>query len=281
MTAAGRLWVVGFGLLSIFGPASALSGCGSSSSGSGGTSGTAGANAGAGGTSGAGGAAGASTKVIWQQVVCSVSRTECSGWVENDALGIDGTVVNCPVSNLVANSFMATICFPTPLDRTLETEQADAQAACDTWCSASGGFHGLYPLGDLAAVAGSGVTCTSTAMNTTIAQEVNGQCSTAAGQVPGASALVNCTLSGRACASMMTATDGTQYCASMPSFVQTESACFDPSVTTGQAVCQHGLQFSPSTDGGASVADEFAYWYVAQVTAEDTPADCAAQLSNL
>ena len=278
MTIAGRLRVAGFGVLSIFGQASGLSGCGSSlGPGAPGTGGF----AGAGGVSGAGGAAGASAKVIWQQVPCSVSRTECSGWVENDAMGIDGTDVNCPASNLVSNSFVATICFPTPLDSTFETMQADAQAACDTWCAASGGFDGLYPLGALATVAGSGVTCTSTAMNSYIAQAVSGQCSTATGQVAGASALVLCNLYGRACASTMTAADGTQYCASMSPFVQAETACFNPSMTTGQDVCRHGLEFSPSTDGGTSVADEFAYWDLAQVTLEDTPYDCAAQLQNL
>jgi hypothetical protein len=276
MTLAGRVRVVGLGVLAILGQAAALSGCGSSVGGK--TPGTGGANGGAGGGSGTGGGAGA--QVLWMQAACTVSRTECSGWVEDDGMGIDGTDVNCPAANLVTTSLYASICFPTPVTSTFETMLTDAQSACDTFCSASGGFQGLYPLGALASVAGSGVTCTSTAMSGYITQAVNGQCSTVSGPDTGATALVNCTLSGRACSSMMTAADGTQYCASMSPFMQTASACYDPLLTTGQAVCQHGFAFSASTDGGASVADEFPYWYIASVILEDTPSDCAAQLAT-
>ena len=161
MVRAGRVRVLMLGLLSILAQAAAVSGCGGSLGGPSGKGGASG-DAGAGGTGGAGGGGAARWRADgWQQIPCSVSRTECSGWAENGAMGVDGTDVSCPASNLVESSFIATICFQTPLGSTFEAQAADAQRACDTWCDGSGGFNGLYPLGALATVPGSGVTCTA------------------------------------------------------------------------------------------------------------------------
>ena len=268
------------GLLSIVGLASAVSGCGSSlggATGKGGVSG--GADAAATGGSGAGGAGDAGARMVWQQIFCSVSRTECSGWAEDDAMGMDGTDVNCPASNLVATSFIASICFQTPLDSTFETQDADAQLACNTWCGGTGGFQGLYPLGALATVAGSGVTCAAPALYESM-QALPGQCAKTTGPSAGATEYALCNLGGRGCASMTTSSDGTEYCASMPSLTVDQSGCFDPTTTSAQDFCEHGRQFSGSTVAGTNVADEFAYCGLASATPYASPADCAATAAN-
>src|SRR4051812_12296776 len=279
MIQSGRVRVLVLGLLSTVGPVAAVSGCGGSlggPTGRGGASG--GAGAGATGGAGARGAGGTGAQMVWQQIPCTVSRTECAGWAESGGVGVDGTDVSCPPSNLVDNSFIATICFQTPLDSTFETQAADAQLACNTWCDGSGGFHGLYPLGALATVPGSGVTCTAPALYQST-QASLGQCDRARGPSGGTTEYVLCTLGGRQCASMMTSSDGTQYCASLPSLTVSESGCFDPTTTTAQEFCEHGRQFFGS-GAGTGVADEFAYWNVAAVVPYATPADCAAALAS-
>jgi hypothetical protein len=191
-------------------------------------------------------------------------------------MGVDGTEVSCPPGNLVSNWFVSTTCFQTLLGAAFPMQQANAQAACDLWCGASGGFQGLYPLGALAAVPGSGITCTATQGND-IRQETPGQCSTTSGPSAGAIAAVDCALGGRPCESMMTASDGTQYCAAMPvTQYPGVHGCFDPTTTTALAFCQQGFRFTSPPDGGASVADEFAYWDVGPVTLYASPTACAA-----
>lgn len=273
MAGCGRVRVLGLGFL-------VLGGCGASLGGGtakGGASG--GPDAGAGGASGAGGAADAGAPLIWQTVFCSVSRTECTAWVEDDAMGVDGTDVNCQSPYLVTNAFLSSICFQTHLGSTFETQNADAQMACSTWCDGMGGFHGLYPLGGLATVAGSGVTCAAEMLYEST-QALPGQCEKSAGPSGGATEYVLCTLGGRGCASTMISSDGTQYCTSMPALTVDQSGCFDPTTTSAQDFCKNGLQFSGSTAVGTDVADEFAYWRLAQVSLYATPADCAAAAAN-
>jgi hypothetical protein len=221
----------------------------------------------------------------WEQVTCLVSRTECSGWVEDDATGLDGLDVNCPTANLVPNGpFRATICFQTALS-TFEQERADAQSACDQYCA--GGWLGLYPLGAVAKnVDGGMITCSSIAQNDTIAQEVNGQCSKTKpgpGGSSGATTFANCVLYGRSCDAQQTAKDGTQYCTSMRSVAggQTMSGCYDSTTTTGEQFCRNNFQFSTLPPGAANKSDQFPSWLVAGVIEEDTVADCQAQVNNL
>lgn len=274
MARSGRVRALALTLLSTLALFSALPGCGA---GLGDTTGKGGApgstDAGATGGSGAGGAA--ATQMVWQTVFCSVSRTECTGWVEDDAMGVDGTDVNCHDPYLVTNAFLSSICFQTPLDSSFDTQNADAQLACNRWCEGTGGFQGLYPLGGLAAVAGSGVTCAAEALYEST-QALPGQCEKSTGPSAGATEYVLCTLGGRGCASMMTSSDGTEYCTSMPALTADQSGCFDPTTTSAQDFCENGLQFSGSTAVGTNVADEFAYWRLAQVALYATPADCAA-----
>jgi hypothetical protein len=228
---------------------------------------------GAGGSSGSGGAGG-TPAVYAAQATCSVTRTECSGWVEDDTTGVDGTDVNCPAANLLSNLFQATACFQVPASGTLAEQQADAQSACDTWCSATGGFDGLYPLGALAGVAGSNVTCVATVQSLTSVP--SGQCATTAGPSAGATEFALCTLSGRACNSVQAAKDGTSYCASMPSVVggESTSGCFDPTLTTAQEFCKNGLQFPQMPFGASNTAVEFPFWSVSQVELTNTVAEC-------
>jgi hypothetical protein len=246
-----------------------------------GTSGSGGADAGTGVGSGAGGATGTSSG-NWEQVSCSVSRTECSGWVENDTVGLDGTDVNCPLANLIANSFIGTVCFQVPAGSTSEMQQADAQAACDTWCSGNGGFGGPYPLGALVGVAGSNVTCAAT-LQTGSFMSSPGQCAISTGPSPGAIVFALCNLSGRACDSEQTAKDGTPYCTSMPSVVGGEpaSGCFDPTVTTAEEFCENRFQFPTAPFGTSNTAVEFPFWEVSQVELNDTEAECQVEANNI
>ena len=122
---------------------------------------------------------------------------------------------------------------------------------------------------------GSGITCKATQIND-ISQADPGKCATTAGPSAGANALVGCAIGGRACEDIMTASDGTQYCAAMPTVDQTTSGCFDPTTTTAQEFCQRGLQFTIPSDGGVNVADEFAYWEVEGVARYASAAVCAA-----
>jgi hypothetical protein len=251
--------------------------------GSAGVSGSGGVDGGTAGSSGADGAAG-TTSAYWEQVNCSVSRTECSGWVENDTMGVDGTEVSCPLANLVANSFLASLCFQVPVDSTFETQQADAQSACDTWCGGNGGFGGPYPLGSLVGVAGSNVTCAAVVQNDSgFTSASAGQCATSTGQSPGATAFALCLLDGRACDSVQTAKDGTPYCTSMPAVVggQSTSGCFDPSVTTAEKFCKNGFQFPSAPFGTSNTAVEFPFWEVSQVELNATEADCQAEANNI
>ena len=250
--------------------------------GSTGASGAGGADAGSAGGSGAGGTAG-TTSAYSEQVGCSVSRTECTGWVENDTSGVDGTDVNCPAANLVASSFVATVCLQVPGGSTAEAQQADAQSACDTWCSGNGGFGGLYPLGALVGVAGSNVTCSAEVQSGSLTSGSQGQCATSTGPSAGATEFALCNLSGRACDSVQTAKDGTPYCASMPSVIggESTSGCFDPTVTTAQEFCKNGLQFPRAPSGTSNTADEFPFWEVSQVEPNDTEAECQVEANNI
>ena len=85
--------------------------------------------------------------------LCSVVRTECSGWAA------DGT---CPASNLVPLvSFQTSLCVST----TSENNQVDANNACKEFCGAA-----LYPLaGD------SRASCSATLFNMETAKQT-GQC---------------------------------------------------------------------------------------------------------
>jgi len=235
------------------------------------------------GAGGGDGGTGGPPSAYWEQVTCSVTRTECSGWAEDDVSGVAGTDVNCPVANLLTNSFLATTCFQVPADGTAATQQADAQAACDTWCSGAGGFQGPYPLGTLAGVAGSNVTCAAAIESGGLTSAAAGQCATSAGPSAGATEFALCTLGGRTCASVQTAKDGTPYCASMPSVVggESTSGCFDPTLTTAQAFCENGLQFPRTPVGASSMADEFPFWNVSQVQLNNTPAECQAEANSI
>ena len=144
MTRVGRVRVVGLGLLTLVGQALALSGCGGSLGGNG-------ANGGAPGFGGAGAQGGGGgvtivgptpTPAHFEQVTCDVTRTECSGFAEDDSgAGLDGLDVNCPTANLVQNvSFHATACYltrPSPDAGTAQAtqEQNDAKSACAQYCA--------------------------------------------------------------------------------------------------------------------------------------------------
>jgi hypothetical protein len=284
--------MAGLGLLTLVGQGLPLSGCGSSLGGDG-------AKGGAPGSGGAGaqGGGGGVTMVgpaprppHWQQVICSVQRTECSGFVEDDSTGLDGLDVSCPTGNLVQNvSFNASICYETGLGDggALEQQQADAQNACNRYCA--DGWLGLYPLGVIANkpnADGGMVTCSSTAQNDAIADEVAGQCSETKpgpGGAPGATTFALCLLYGRQCNAQQTAKDGTQYCTSMPPVNggQSTSGCFDSTTTTAELFCQNNFRFPLLPPGAANQSDEFHYWRVAQVEPEDTEADCQIQANNV
>src|SRR6202044_1138257 len=98
----------------------------------------------------------------WVQVTCLVSRTECSGWVENDNNGLEGTHVNCRDGGLEQaenGPFPATVCFSFSPDAGVDDQEAKAQAACNQYCESGTGFTtGLYPLGAVANDGGK-VTC--------------------------------------------------------------------------------------------------------------------------
>jgi hypothetical protein len=213
--------------------------------------------------------------MVWQQVSCSVLRTECSGWAENSGVGVDGTDVSCPASNLVDNSFVTSICFQTPLGSTFEEQFADAQQACNTWCDGSGGFHGLYPLGALAKEAGSGVTCAAQPLYQGT-QALPGRCDSVSGPSAGKTEYALCTLSGRQCASPTTSSDGTEYCASLPPLTVDASGCFDPTMTNAQEFCAHGWLFFGTGPGGTTAADEFPYWSGGAVEPYVSPEACTA-----
>ena len=292
MARVGGAHGVGLGLLAVIAQASALSACSSgldrnSAKGGAAGSGGAGAHAGGGGVTVIGPIP---RPPHWQQVLCSVQRTECSGFVEDDSPGLDGLDVTCPAGNLVQNvSFEASICYETGLGDggAFEQEEADAQKACDQYCA--DGWLGLYPLGALANKPGADagmVTCSSTAMKETIADEVAGQCSktkTGPGASPGATTFALCVLYGRQCNAQQTARDGTQYCTAMPPVNggQSTSGCFDSTKTTAELVCQNDFRFPLLPPGAANQSDGFHYWRVAQVVPEDTEADCQALVNNI
>jgi hypothetical protein len=241
--------------------------------------GDAGAQDGGGGNDGSVGPTPPST--YWAQVTCSVQRTECSGFVEDDSTGLDGLDVNCPASNLVSNGpFDATICYQTGADSTLETQESEAQNACDRYCA--DGWLGLYPLGAVANMGGM-VTCSAQAQNQTITGVVAGQCSTTTGASTGATTFALCTLYGRQCNAQQAAEDGTQYCTSMPPLIagQSTSACFDSTMTTAEAVCQNGFRFPMLPPRAANQSDQFPYWVIDQVVLEDNEADCQIQANNV
>jgi hypothetical protein len=267
----------GSGLLSAVDDGAAGSGSGGGSGGGspGGNGGFGGSTAGADGP-GSGGSSGAH----WQQVGCLVSRTECSGWVENDSNGLDGLDVNCPTGNLVPNGpFTATICYQTAVGSTFEQQRADAQNACDQYCGF--GFTGLYPLGSVANKGGT-VTCLANAQNDTIVNEAAGQCLKTKTST-GATTFALCTLSGRTCESPRTAADGTQYCTSMRPVPggQSTSGCFDSTVTTAEELCQNGFKFPTVPVGASNTSDQFHFWQVDQVELNATEADCQAEANSI
>ncbi len=226
----------------------------------------------------------------WQQVTCSVQRTECSGFVEDDSTGLDGLDVSCPAANLVQDvSFIASICYETgggdgggP-----QQEQADAQDACNRYCADA--FLGLYPLGAVANnrnATGEMVTCSSTAQKDTITDEVGGQCSKTKpgpGAAPARTTFALCLLSGRQCNAQQTAKDGTPYCTSMPlvNGGQSTSGCFDSTTTTAELFCQNNFQFPMPPPGAVNQSAQFHSWRVAQVLQENSEADCRTQANNL
>jgi hypothetical protein len=226
----------------------------------------------------------------WQQATCLISRTECSGWVEDDSTGLDGVDVNCPTANFVPNDqFTATICYSVPGGSTFDEQKAAAEAACDQYCSSTG-FLDLYPLGSVANKGGP-VTCLAT--QTAFANEVPGQCSKTAapsGPSPGATTFALCKLSGRACDptsaapdGTKTAKDGTQFCVSMPPVVggQSTSGCFDSTVTTAELLCQNMFQFPKTPANAANNSDQFHFWEVDQVELNATETDCQNEANNI
>jgi hypothetical protein len=222
-----------------------------------------------------------------------VTRTECSGWVEDDVDKLDGVDVNCPPGNLISNGpFTATVCYQNlELKPTATQQQTEAQTACNSYCG-SKLFTGIYPLGSVANQGGS-VTCQSTVQS--FANEVPGQCSTTtqapdAGP-PAATTFALCKLSGRACDATPTvpsgtlqANDGTSYCVSMPPVAggQSTSGCFDPTATTAELFCQHmSFQFPQTPNGAANSAVQFPFWEVDQVEPNATAADCQTEAGGI
>jgi hypothetical protein len=233
-----------------------------------------------------------STQLPFQQATGLVTRTECSGWAEDDVDKLDGVDVNCPPGNLVSNGgVVATVCYqnlePNP---TAAQQQAEAQTACNSYCE-GGSFIGTYPLGSVANKGGA-VTCQSTEQS--FANEVAGQCSkvtpAADAGPPAATTFALCQLSGRACDATPTvpsgtkqAADGTNYCVSMPPVGggQSTSGCFDPTATTAELFCQHMIQFPKTlptfgvnSNGTANNSVQFPFWAVDQVEPNATATDC-------
>ena len=174
----------------------------------------------------------------FDQVTCSVTRTECNGFAATDsASGLDGVDVNCAPGELTQPvSFQATACFlTTPTDGGTEQvtqEENDAKAACAHYCDDGYGAQHNYPLGASLNKPDSGVTCESDVVPNTIRKGANGQCQLEQidGGDPGKVVFVNCTLGGRACnGSVQSAPDGTQYCAETPLLPngQETSTCFE------------------------------------------------------
>ena len=258
-----------------------------------------------GGGGGAQGGGGGSVKPDppnpWQQATCLVTRTECSGWVEDDVDKLDGVDVNCPPGNLVSNGGVtATVCFQNKeLTPTFVQQQTEAQDACNSYCE-SGLFIGNYPLGSVAQTGGP-ITCQASV--TSFANQAAGQCSTVtqppdAGP-PAATTFALCTLGGRAIDSTpgfptgtKQAADQTNYPLSMPVVNGGENAsgCFDPTMTTAELFCKHGLQWPvaptgvatlPTPPGGPNLAIQFPYWDVAQVQPNDTATDCTNEKNSI
>ena len=260
---------------------------------------------GGGGGAGAQGGGGGSVKPDppnpWQQATCLVTRTECSGWVENDVDKLDNVDVNCPPGNLVTNGgVVATVCYQNEVQNPTSSQQmADAQTACNSYCE-SGNFTGNYPLGSVVQTGGP-ITCQASV--TSFANQAAGQCSTVtqspdAGP-PAATTFALCTLGGRAIDSTPgfptgtnQAADQTNYPLSMPVVNGGENAsgCFDPTATTAELFCKHGLQWPtaptgvatlPTPPGGPNLAIQFPYWDVAQVQPNDTATDCTNEKNSI
>jgi hypothetical protein len=244
---------------------------------------------------GGGGAGPSPVPAHFQQVTCHVTRTECSGFAEDDSgAGLDGLDVNCPTANLVQNvQFDATACYltqPSPDAGTgqLTQEQNDAKSACAQYCADGYGAQHTYPLGAVANQPGSMVTCTSTVDLTTIQEEVNGQCSkvqlAADAGDPGNVMFVNCHIGGRACnGSEQSAKDGTQYCTDTPllSNGQETSTCYDPTTTTAELACQSNWLWPMTPPNAVNDQDWFHWVFVNAPIQEDNEADCQIQANNI
>ena len=297
MSRVGRVCVVGLGLLALVGQATVLSGCGGSL-GENGAKGGAPGSGGAGAQGGGGGATivgPAPTAAYFEQVTCDVTRTECSGFAEDDSgAGLDGLDVNCPTANLLQNiSFRATVCYllqPSPDAGTgqITQELNDAKSACAQYCADGYGAQHTYPLGAVANQPGSMVTCTSTADLTTIQREANGQCSkvrlAADAGDPGNTTLVNCSLGGRACdGSVQSAKDGTMYCTDTPLLAsgQSTSTCYDSTKTTAELACQNSWQWPMMPLNAVNTQDWFHWVFVNAPIQEDNEADCQLQAANI
>lgn len=178
------------------------------------------------------------------QATCQVSRTECTGWIEDEG----GTLL-CPGANLTSNSFTATTCFVTTVAADQLTR--DAQTACLGWCNDSN----LYPASSL----GAGAACFSSVLSAT--QALPGECATTRATDNGATSFAQCTLEGRACIETVDQT-GHLFCSSLPTFTANASECFDPTATTAQEICRRQV-----VGGGPA---QFQNWDVQNVTADSS-----------
>lgn len=160
---------------------------------------------------------------VWDMATCSVSRVECTGFVDEVIDDEGDTEVICPAANVIANNFTATQCY--------DGTQFTAQQACNDYCVAP-----LYPLAGEA-----GATCTAIVSGAVPASP--GECSVTPGTDNGRTSLVTCTRTGRVCEDLLvTNTSGEQFvCGSLPlDNVETASTCFDPTVNTASGVCTNG-----------------------------------------
>jgi hypothetical protein len=198
--------------------------------------------------------------VIEEQVTCSVTRTECTGWSEDDINPLAGTEINCPPGNITSQALTPTICFAT----TAMTQATDAQSACNDFCQGDP-ISGLYPLGNLVGKPMSNVNCSAHVQG--FLPALPGQCEPTPGPSNGASERVTCSLAGRECNNITPTLDQSEtYCAQSPEITQSESGCFDPTTTTAQLFCEHAEQFKNPTSGQPNIPDIFPWWNVATVT---------------
>lgn len=224
----------------------------------------------------------------WSQVTCLVQRTECSGWVENDNNGLEGTHVNCKDGGLEQaenGPFPATACFSYSPDGGIDEQQAKAQEACNQYCESATGFStGLYPLASVANDGGV-VTCVAQAQlpEGAFQPTPGGQCATIASDA-GATYFADCKLFGRECDGTKNDNEGNKYCLSMPPVTggQIAGGCFDPSMITAEAFCQHNFDFpKPVSSNGSTQRSQFPYWNVAGVTPNTTTGQCNTEQAGL